>query len=363
MLCPTCGKDLKKGSRFCAYCGTTLSEEDLVEEHVEHEDVPPVEPPEPPVPEPQEPPPPPPLPPIPPVAAGPQTLFVPPFQAESRTRNRKPLMILAILAIVVILAGGAFLLTLLLTSTAKVAVPDVVGKGIAEVRSTLQQSGLMIEEATSTQSRYADGQVLSQSPEGGASVAKGSTVRVVVNQRTTGGDSDQNDGDTGGDDQQTALDISGAATVTASSTLPSDAPGVTYGTENLLDNDNATCWAEGNAGGGINDWVKYTFQNDFQVTKLSVIPGLLKMDGDKDRWLQNGRLKTVNLVFDGGVQVSHTFRDEKNYQDITLPNPVKTRTVTVVIVDVYPGQAGPTWSAAQDTSVSEMHVWGYMPGI
>lgn len=379
MLCPTCGKDLKKGSRFCAYCGTTLSEEDLVEEHVEHEDIPPIEPPKPPQAAPTYvPPPPPPVvsaslppappvtqvqPPIPPVMSGPPTFLEPPPLAAARTRSRKPLILLAVIAIVLVLAGGAVLLTLLLTTTAKVAVPDVVGKDIVEVRSALQQSGLKIEEATSSQSRYADGQVLSQNPEGGASVAKGSTVRVVVNQRTTGGDSGHNNGDTGGNNQQTAQDISGAATITASSTLPSDAPGVTYGTANLVDNDNATCWAEGNSGTGVNDWVKFTFQNDFQVTKLSVIPGLLKMDGDKDRWLQNGRLKTVNVIFDGGVQVSHTFQDEKTYQDITLTGPVKTRTVTVVIVDVYPGQSDSTWTASQDTSVSEMHVWGYMPGI
>ncbi len=382
MKCPTCGKDLKQGSRFCAYCGTTLSEEDLVEEHVEHEDVPPVEPPKSPKATPEDvppppfvvdmpPPAPPPLPPtaqaFPPIptviAPGSPDQFEPLIPADTVTRSRKPLVLLAVLAIVVVLAGGAVLLTLLLTSTAKVAVPNVVGKDIAEVRSALQQSGLKIEETTSTQSRYTNGQVLSQNPEGGSSVAKGSTVRVVVNQRTTSGDSGAGNGNTGGNSQQTAQDISGAATITASSTLPSDAPGVTYGPANLVDNDNATCWAEGNAGGGVNDWVKFTFQNDFQVTKLSVIPGLLKVDGDKDRWLQNGRLKTVNVIFDGGVQVSHTFRDEKNYQDIALTNPVKTRTVTVVIVDVYPGQSGPTWTAAQDTSVSEMHVWGYLPGV
>ncbi len=358
MLCPTCGKDLKRGSRFCAYCGTTLSEEDLAE-HLAQENVPPIRPPRPPerASVPETPPP-------------PQPAFQTPLEATGEIpvppgkRRRKPLTILAIIVIVLVLGGAAVLLAVLLTSTAKAAVPDLVGKNIAEVRQTVQQSGLNIEEAQSSQSRYAEGQVLSQNPNAGASVAKGSVVRVVVNQRTQDGDSGNNNGNTGQDnDQLQAQDISGAATITASSTLPSDAPGISYGTANLVDNNNATCWAEGNAGYGINDWVRFTFQGEFQVTKLSVIPGLLKVDGGKDRWLQNGRLKTVNVIFDGGVQVTQTFQDEKTYQDITLATPVKSRTVTVVIVEAYPGQSGPTWTAAQDTSVSEMHVFGYLPGI
>ncbi len=370
MLCPTCGKDLKIGSRFCAYCGTTLSDEDLVERlEIEQEEVPPVAPPKlslatpglesPPVSQamPQVTAPPP------SAASGPPAP-APVFPARSK---RKALVLLAVLAIVLVLASGAVVLTLVLTSTAKIAVPNVVGRDIEEVRQTLQQSGLHIEEAASAQSRYANGQVLSQNPEAGVSVPKGATVRVVVNQRTGSGDAGQTGGDTGQDstqnNQQTAQDISESATITASSVLPSDAPGTNYGTANLIDNNNATCWAEANAGYGFNDWVKFSFESDFQITKLSVIPGLLKTDGDKDRWLQNGRLKTVNIIFDGGVQVNHTFQDEKTYQDVTLTSPVKTRTVTVVIVDAYPGQAGPTWSAATDTSVSEMHVFGYMPGI
>ncbi len=375
MLCPTCGKDLKIGSRFCAYCGTTLSDEDLAERlEIEQEEVPPVAPPELPPATPGLEPVPPALPsmpapvvtapsPLPPAAPGPPAPE-PVFPTRSR---RKALALLAVLAILLVLAGGAVVLTLVLTSTAKVAVPNVIGKDIAEVRQTLQQGGLHIEEAASAQSRYANGQVLSQNPEAGVSVPKGSTVRVVVNQRTGSGDAGQADGGTGQDNsqnnQQMAQDISEAATITASSVLPSDAPGTNYGTANLIDNNNATCWAEANTGYGVNDWVKFSFESDFQVTKLSVIPGLLKTDGDKDRWLQNGRLKTVNIIFDGGVQVSHTFQDEKTYQDVTLTSPVKTRTVTVVIIDTYPGQAGPTWSAAPDTSVSEMHVFGYMPGI
>ncbi len=396
MLCPTCGKDLKIGSRFCAYCGTTLSEEDLVEHlDIEREEVPPVTPSKPtpaPVPDtpvispppviavplpappiaagPPAPPPIPPGPPAPPLVAQPappvSNAGLPALDEPPRSR-RQVLALLVVIAIVLVLAGGAVVLTLVLTSTAKVAVPNVIGKDISEVRQTLQESGFRIEEAESSQSRYVDGQVLSQNPDGGASVPKGSTVRVVVNRRAGGGDSGQTNGGTGQeggqDNQQTAQDISSAAAIIASSTLPSDAPGTDYGTANLVDNNNATCWAEGNSGYGVNDWVKFTFQNDFQVTKLSVIPGLLKMDGDKDRWLQNGRLKTVSVILDGGVQISHTFQDDKTYQDITLTSPVKTRTVTVVIVDTYPGQAGPTWSAASDTSVSEMHVFGYMPGI
>ncbi len=392
MLCPTCGKDLKKGSRFCAYCGTTLAEEDLLE--YADEEVPPVVPPETSKPEAPEYAPSPaptgvaaapsattPLPPLLPLESpGPPP---PPlrlggtastaaslapfggFPAPAADRRHRPRVIAGIIAILLLLVGGTVVLALLLTGTAKVAVPDLVGRSIEEVRQALQQSGLGIEEAESSQSRYANGQVLSQNPAAGSSVVKGSVVRVVVNKRTND-DSGHNTGDTKGDEngqQQESVDISSAATITASSTLASDAPGVDYGAGNLTDNNNATCWAEGSSGYGMNDWVKFTFPVEYQVTRLSVIPGLLKMDGDKDRWLQNGRLKTVKVVFDDGTTVSHTFQDQKNYQDILFATPVKAKTITVVIVEAYPGQSGATWTAAQDTSVSEMHVFGYMPGV
>jgi len=106
--------------------------------------------------------------------------------------------------------------------------------------------------------------------------------------------------------------------------------------------------------------VIYNFPREVEVTNIYCIPGFLRMgDNGQDRWLQNGRLKTIQISFDDGTQTTFTFADEKKWQEIILDSPKKTRNVAITIVDVYPGQSGPGWTAAEDTSVSELHIWGY----
>ncbi|NPV60815.1 MAG: hypothetical protein HPY75_14290, partial [Actinobacteria bacterium] len=174
---------------------------------------------------------------------------------------------------------------------------------------------------------------------------------------TAGGTDDEHGG---GTETREAENLYGIATINATSILAPDAPGVSYSTSNLVDENPETCWAEGVPGYGIGEMIVYTFPHEIEVTKIYCIPGLLKVgDRGQDRWLQNGRLKTVKISFDDGTQTTFTFTDEKKWQEITLDRPHKTLNVTFTIVDVYPGRSGPNWTAAEDTSVSELHVWGY----
>ncbi len=80
---------------------------------------------------------------------------------------------------------------------------------------------------------------------------------------------------------------------------------------NLIDNDYATCWAEGKPGYDIGEWVKSTFTRDVEATKLSCVPGLLKMEDGKDRWLHNWCLWTVDVLFYGGAKITYSFDDLK----------------------------------------------------
>ncbi|MGQ9537957.1 MAG: discoidin domain-containing protein [Actinomycetota bacterium] len=187
-------------------------------------------------------------------------------------------------------------------------------------------------------------------PAAGQEVEKGSRIRVEVNRG-------------GAAAQGAETDISNRASISASSVMLPDASYINYNPYNLVDNGYTTCWAEGNPGYGINDWIKVAFPQEVVVTKISFLPGYLKTSNGKDRWLQNGRLKIVDISFDDGTTINHTFQDTKNFQDVILDKPVKTRNIMIIIRDVYPGQPGPNWKVAEDTSVSEIHVYGYLRAL
>ncbi|MHB8780669.1 MAG: zinc ribbon domain-containing protein [Candidatus Geothermincolia bacterium] len=386
MLCPKCGNELKPASRFCAYCGTTLGEKPSADgadagedfsaptalsagaaassaassanmpgsapealrervpdghdpldddelftaaELAEESPVParpefltpmPVRPAA--VPASLAPPgsrapsgsPVPYLPPERPPAAPPPAAHEPEAPPPSGRRLR-PSVLVPLLLIVLLLAGGIVGVIVIVRSS-----------GPSSVAGDVEDEGTAADDVTG-----------------------------VDREDTSGDSADETSGGTG---NPAAVDISDEAVLTASSVLAPDAVGVDYLPDNLVDGDLESCWAEGSSGYGIGDWVKFTLPEEYEVTRISVVPGLLKMSGSKDRWLQNGRLKKVRFVFDGNLSYEHSFQDVKQSQDFTLPTAATTRTVTMIILEVYPGQSGPGWTAASDTSVSEMHVFG-----
>jgi serine/threonine-protein kinase len=284
---------------------------------------------------------------------------VPPAPSKRRSSTR---VIFIIIAVAVVLFAGGLIAIILATSsssseTSEVAVPDLVGITWEEARSEAESAGLDIERSEVSTGEYPEGEVIAQEPAAGEKVEKGSMVNVDVAMST----SDDTQDDTDKDDTTVEPEnLSGMATINATSILAPDAPGVSYATNNLVDNVPETCWAEGAPGYGIGEQVIYNFPREVEVTKIYCIPGFLKTDDKgQDRWLQNGRLKTVRISFDDGTETTFTFTDEKKWQEIVIDPAKKTRNVTITILDVYPGQSGPNWSAAEDTSVSEIHFWGY----
>ena len=283
---------------------------------------------------------------------------VPPTPAKRRYSAK---MIFAIIAVAALLFAGGLIAIILATSssseTSEVAVPDLVGITWEEARSQAESAGLDIERSEVSTGEYPEGEVIAQEPAAGEKVEKGSVVNVDVAMSTSDDTQDDTDKD---DTTAEPENLSGMATINATSIMAPDAPGVSYATNNLVDNVPETCWAEGAPGYGIGEQVIYNFPREVEVTKIYCIPGFLKTDDKgQDRWLQNGRLKTVRISFDDGTETTFTFTDEKKWQEIVIDPAKKTRNVTITILDVYPGQSGPNWSAAEDTSVSEIHFWGY----
>lgn len=149
-------------------------------------------------------------------------------------------------------------------------------------------------------------------------------------------------------------DLSGLANVTASSTNPKG----DYSTLYLTDNNPSTCWEEGVAGYGAGtEWVEFDFRSPVTVGEIRIIPGYDKIVGPWDRWYTNGRVKTAQFQFSDGTSQTKTFNDDRSYQTVTVDPPRTTTSVRMTIEDVYGAQPG-IQHYAEDTSVSELHVWG-----
>ncbi len=158
-----------------------------------------------------------------------------------------------------------------------------------------------------------------------------------------------------------AEDVTYYATARASSTLD-PAGGNYYYPDYLLDNDIGTCWAEGAAGYGEGQWIRFNFDETMVLTKMKVMPGYGKgwdSEDNVDRWYSNGRLESVQLDFSDGSWDQFTFENRKGWQTIKLDRP-HARWLKMTILSAYPYTSGWGDHAADDTSVSEVKFFGWL---
>jgi len=137
-----------------------------------------------------------------------------------------------------------------------------------------------------------------------------------------------------------------------------------YDASNLLDNSIRTCWAEDAYEYGYGEWVKFDFEKPVVLRSMKVMPGYGKgwdHANGVDRWLSNGRLKSVRLDFSSGSPKTVTFTDQaaRYWKTIWLPN-VQTRWIKMTILSAYPHTSGWGDHAAEDTSVSEVEFFGWL---
>lgn len=200
----------------------------------------------------------------------------------------------------------------------------------------------------------------------------GKTSLTTVDEGTAKGDasSDSVDSSTGGtSDKPEAADTTKPPTgdpkditgsligATASSTLKG------YPASQLKDGKLDSCWAEGKAGYGTGESIEFTFGSDVWLSEFRVVPGYLKFDSDNgvDRWYSNGRVTKAKLVFAGGIEgpTVELNPDQQGWQTIAIASPVKTSSVTFVILDAAPASTN-TDHDAEDTSISEIKIFGFV---
>ena len=261
---------------------------------------------------------------------------LPPTIPTHRRRLKTWVLAAIIACVVVLLAGGAVLAVLFLASPKDVTVPEFEGIQITEARDLAEQKGLDLNEEifSETDNDHNPGEVVSQNPAPGQKVKKGASVTVQVKPG----------------------DISSTAKVTASSTATATSTG-NFSPANLVDEDGSTFWMEGVPDYGIGEWVKFTFPNEVTVIRISCAPVVFGVG--TDNWRQNGRLKTVTISFDDGTKITHTFEDTMFDQAMTIDPPEKTRSVTITIDEVYPGESWFNSPASGNTAVEYVSIYGY----
>jgi len=137
-------------------------------------------------------------------------------------------------------------------------------------------------------------------------------------------------------------------TATASSTLKAES-GLSYGPENLRDNDWSNAWVEGVAGDGIGESVTLTIKNPQNATRLYIYNGYRK---DRQTFLANNRVKSIAVSLNGAVPFTAELKDEwRDASAIYIPRdtgPLKM--VKLTIQSVYPG------TSYHDTCLSSVEV-------
>ena len=142
---------------------------------------------------------------------------------------------------------------------------------------------------------------------------------------------------------------------TAISTLESDGEN-TYSAKNLIDGNPQTAWVEGDSDDGVGNCVHVYLKERAKVSKVSILNGYCK---DEERYLNNNRLKEIEIVFlkdseDGSetmAKKSQIMQDCFNsWEDINLAMPIECDRINIFIRSVYPGEK------YNDTCISEIRV-------
>ncbi len=133
---------------------------------------------------------------------------------------------------------------------------------------------------------------------------------------------------------------------------------ISYSPWNVADGDTTTAWRV--EGDGIGDWIEIGTGVPALISEIQVIPGYAKVDpyDGTDRFWQNRRVLKARLEFADGSSVDVTFRDDPNFQTITLPQPIQSSYVLFTILETTPV---PPNGGRDFTPISEIVLIGRMP--
>lgn len=125
-----------------------------------------------------------------------------------------------------------------------------------------------------------------------------------------------------------------------------DQAGFNYAADNIIDADTSTCWAEGVDGSGIGEIIEIGSNKTLEFNTIIINNGYCKSER---LFNENNRAKKLRLTFDDGESVILNLKDGySNFKNSFDMPKVKTKSITIEIVDVYKG------SKWDDTCISDI---------
>lgn len=120
-----------------------------------------------------------------------------------------------------------------------------------------------------------------------------------------------------------------------------------YTAEKSFDMDMSTCWCEGLDGYGIGESITVSFDDIYEISKLSIWNGLCTSE---DLYDKNSRLHNFTVVLSDGSRYDFECSDGWNNRNNTFSfdNNAKTSSLTIIIQSVYEGKK------YKDTCISEI---------
>lgn len=132
--------------------------------------------------------------------------------------------------------------------------------------------------------------------------------------------------------------------VKASSTAP-ETMGVSFSPSFMVDGKVGTFWGEGEASAGLGEWIEFRFEGEVTLSRIELYNGNWYSREYYDR---HNRAKLVQVKFSAGTPEKWELTDKLEKQVLVLKAPVKTRSVRLVLKEIFPG------NTYNDTYLSEI---------
>lgn len=132
-----------------------------------------------------------------------------------------------------------------------------------------------------------------------------------------------------------------------------DAEGV-YPASNAMDTNSGTAWVEGQPGYGVDEWLRFTFDDRPDIQMICVVNGYAQT---AERYELNGRVRQFEVTTDAGsktaVLADLPLDEVSTFQRLRLP---QGRTETVRLTIRSTSSMGGSRAIA-DTAISEVEFW------
>lgn len=131
---------------------------------------------------------------------------------------------------------------------------------------------------------------------------------------------------------------------------------------NAVDGRPDTWWGEGAGGDGIGEWLELSLGRQVEIREVRLIPGYQKRLPDRfgDRWPLNNRLRRVRVELDNRSSFVAELSDRKGFHSIEIPAGNFSRSVRIVILEVFPGY-NMKGDRIQDSGIAEVEILGILP--